>query len=172
MSLDPETWSLGLLVSAFVVLALGIVLGGTALTRKADQIAEITGISAALVGAMLLGATTSLPGTVLSVSTAFQGQPDIAIGNAIGGIVAQTAFLAIADLTYRGGNLEHAAASISTLMQGALLLGLLALPLIAMSLPEFTLFAVHPVSPVLILAYAFGLRLIDQAERQIGRAHV
>ncbi len=164
--LDPATWSLSLLLAATALLALVILVAGTALTRRADEIAEATGLSAALVGALLLGATTSLPGTVLSVSAAWQGDADLAISNAIGGITAQTAFLAIADLAYRRGNLEHAAASISTLMQAALLVGLLALPLIAMGQPAMTVLSVHPVSVVLVAGYIFGLRLIDHAERR------
>jgi len=164
--LDPSSWPLALLVAAFLALAGVILVGGTLLTRKADEIAEITGLSAALVGALLLGATTSLPGTVLSIATAFQGYADLAIGNAIGGIVVQTAFLAVADLVYRRANLEYAAASVSTLMQSMLLIGLLSLPLVAMNLPAVTLFAIHPLSPLLIVAYMAGLRLIDSAERR------
>ena len=164
--LDPASWPLALLVAAFLVLTIVILVGGTALTRKADEIAEITGLSAALVGALLLGATTSLPGTVLSISSAFQGYADLAIANAIGGIVVQTAFLAVADLVHRRDNLEYAAASVSTLMQSMLLIGLLSLPLVAMNLPAVTVFAIHPLSPLLLVAYMAGLRLIDSAERR------
>jgi cation:H+ antiporter len=164
--LDPASWPLTLLIGAFVALTLVILLGGTALTRKADEIAEVTGLSAAIVGGMLLGAVTSLSGTIVSVTTAFQGQTDLAIGNAIGGIVAQTAFLAVADMTHRRGNLEYDAASISTLMQSMLLIGLLALPLLAMNLPPFALFAVHPLSPLLIVTYIAGLQLINRAEQR------
>ncbi|MFP4125547.1 MAG: sodium:calcium antiporter [Alphaproteobacteria bacterium] len=164
--LDPQTWPLAALVGAFVLLAVAILAGGTALTRAADQIAEATGLSAALMGALLLGATTSLPGTIVSVTTAWGGHAELAVANAIGGITAQTAFLTIADLVYRRGNLEYAAASIATLMQSMLLVALLSLALVAMSLPTVTLFAVHPASPILIAVYIGGLKLVDQAERE------
>jgi cation:H+ antiporter len=163
--LDLTGISLPLLLAAFTVFGLAILVVGVALTRRADEIAQATGLSAALVGALLLGATTSLPGTVLSISAAFQGHADLAIGNAIGGITAQTAFLALADLSHRRLNLEHAAASISTLMQAALLVSLLMLPLLALSQPAVTVLAIHPVSPVMIAAYLGGLRLIDRAEQ-------
>jgi len=164
--LDPETWPLTLLVVAFVALTGVILTAGTQLTRKADEIAVVTGLSAALIGGMLLGATTSLSGTVVSIATALQGHADLAIGNAIGGIVVQTAFLAVADLFYRRGNLEYSAASVSTLMQSMLLMALLSLPLLAMSVPSFTLFAIHPLSPLLIVVYVAGMRLVDRAEQQ------
>lgn len=154
------------LIATFFGLAVGILVVGTLLTRRADEIAEVTGLSSALVGALLLGATTSLPGTVLSVSAAYGGHAELAISNAIGGILAQTAFLAIADLFYRRGNLEHAAASISTLMQASLLIAMLTLPLIAFSQPSLTIWAVHPASPLLLATYIFGLRLTEQAERE------
>jgi cation:H+ antiporter len=164
--LDPATWPLLLLVGAFVALTVVILLGGTALTRKADEIAIVTGLSAAIVGGMLLGAVTSLSGTIVSITTAFQGATDLAIGNAIGGIVAQTAFLAIADMVHRRGNLEYDAASISTLMQSMVLIAVLTLPLLAMNLPPVTFFAVHPLSPLLFVAYVSGMGLINRAEQQ------
>jgi hypothetical protein len=39
----------------------------------------------------------------------------------VGGIAAQTALLVIADKVYRPANLEHAAASVTNLINGALL---------------------------------------------------
>jgi cation:H+ antiporter len=112
---------------------------------------------------VLLGGTTSLPGIVTSVSTAYLGHPELAVSNAIGGIAAQTAFLVLADIAYRDANLEHAAASLENLLQGALLATLLAIPLVAMGGPEIAVWGIHPASPILILGYVFGLRLVSQA---------
>jgi cation:H+ antiporter len=80
-------------------------------------------------GGVLLGATTSLSGTVTSVATAAQGHSEFAVSNAVGGIAAQTAFLAIADILYRRANLEHAAASLTNLTQSGTLILLLSIPL-------------------------------------------
>ena len=52
---------------------------------------------------------------------ALEGFPEIAFGNAVGGIAAQTTFIVAADLMHRGANLEHAAASEENLLQGVLL---------------------------------------------------
>lgn len=57
------------------------------------------------------------------MTAAYEGYPKLAVSNTIGGIAAQTAFLAIADIDYRKANLEHAAASIANMMQGTLLVG-------------------------------------------------
>jgi cation:H+ antiporter len=90
----------------------------------------------AVAGAVFVGGSTSLPGLITSVVTAAGGYPGLAIGNAVGGLTAQTAFLAIADLAHRGANLEHAAASVTGLTQGTLLVSLLTLPLLAAAMPR------------------------------------
>jgi cation:H+ antiporter len=136
------------------------------MTRIADRLADVTGLGEALFGAVLLGGTTSLPGIVASVTAAYQGYAELAISNAIGGIAVQTAFLAVADMTYRHANLEHAAASIENLVQGALLATLLAIPLIAMAAPQVVFWGVHPATLMLIAAYLFGLRLVHSARSE------
>jgi cation:H+ antiporter len=82
--------------------ALVILITGAKLTRVADRLADLTGIGEAMFGAVLLGATTSLPGIVTSVYTASAGFAQLSVSNAVGGIAAQTAFLAVADITFAG----------------------------------------------------------------------
>ncbi|WPL13430.1 MULTISPECIES: hypothetical protein [Thiorhodovibrio] len=48
------------------------------------------GLGEAVFGAVLLGATTPLPGSVASLA----GDPDLAVSNTVGGIAAQTVFCA------------------------------------------------------------------------------
>jgi cation:H+ antiporter len=133
------------------------------LVRRADQIADQTGLGEALTGGLLLGATTSLPGSVLSVVTATFGHTELAISNAVGGIAAQTAFLGIADIMHRRANLEHAAASFTNLTQATLLIVLLAIPLLAMTTPAVTLFQISPATFLLFGGYALGMRLSAHA---------
>ena len=156
-------WPLWAISSLFVLAVLVIGLAGIRLTRTADRLADISGLGEALFGAVLLGGMTSLPGIVTSVWTAYEGYPQLSVSNAIGGIAAQTMFLAIADMAYPKANLEHAAASVENLVQAALLMTLLAIPLLAMAGPEFDWFGIHPASLILFCAYLFGLRLIAKA---------
>ena len=79
--------------------------------------------------ALSVGGSTSLPGIITSMTTAAEGYAGLAIGNAVGGRTAQTAFLAVADFAYRRANLEHAAASVTGLVQGTLLVTMLTIPL-------------------------------------------
>ncbi|MFW6067209.1 MAG: sodium:calcium antiporter [Myxococcota bacterium] len=159
-------WPLWLVIVVFLVATVVIAVVGTAMTRTADRLADLTGIGEALFGAVLLGGSTSLPGIITSVVTAYRGYAELSVSNAIGGIAAQTTFLAIADMAHRGINLEHAAASAANLMQGALLGTLLSIPLLAMAGPAIDVWGIHPASPALLLAYGFGIRLVAGAKEE------
>lgn len=148
----------------FVGCSLVIAVVGTRLTWIVDDLADRTGLGEAIAGALLLGMATSLAGIVVSVSAALADRPTLAISNAIGGIAVQTLFLTVADITHRRVNLEHAAASLGNLMQGGLLMCLLSLILVGRYAPEWTLWQVHPVTPLLLLFYLFGLRLMDRSK--------
>lgn len=141
----------------FLVCAVVIGICGVLMTGRADTLADRTGLGEAMVGAIILGAATSLSGTVVSVTAALDGRASLAFSNSVGGIAAQTAFLAIADMAFRRANLEHAAAEATNLIQGVLLIGLLSLPLVAMTSPEVTLWGIHPVSLVIPMVYLGGL---------------
>jgi cation:H+ antiporter len=155
--------SLTWLVLLFLALAVVVALAGTRLTRVADRLAVATGWGEAVVGAILLGGVTSLSGITTSVTAAASGQAELAFSNAVGGIAAQTVFIAIADMFYRKSNLEHASASLASLMQGVTLIGLLGLVLLAMSAPVLTVRAIHPVSPLLLILYLLANRYIAKA---------
>lgn len=153
------------LLAAFASCALVIGVAGVAMARLADRLADKTGLGEAMVGGIFLGASTSLSGIVTSVTAAADGYPNLAVSNAIGGIAAQTAFLAIGDLLYPRANLEHAAASAVNLTQAVLLIGLLSVPIVAYAGPDTAVFGVHPATPLLLGLYLFGLRLAASAHR-------
>lgn len=163
--LNFEALGLGATIAIFAGASLVIGVAGTYLTRSADLFADLTGIGEALVGAVLLGAVTSLAGVVTSLTAAAEGHPVLSVSNAIGGIAAQTAFLAVADLFYRGANLEHAAASLQNLMQSVILISLLMVLLAVITTPQVTVFGVHPASPVIIVAYLAAVKLVSRASK-------
>lgn len=160
--------ALPLPITVVIFLAAALVIGvaGSRLARLADQLGDRTGLGEAIAGALFLGASTSLPGIITSVNTAWDGYAELSVSNAIGGIAAQTVFLSAADIAYRRSNLEHAAASAANLMQATLLITLLTIPLLAKNSPEFTFLGVHPVTPLMLLIYIYGLWLVKQARTQ------
>ncbi|MDR4493454.1 MAG: hypothetical protein R3B74_03360 [Nitrospirales bacterium] len=161
--MNSPDWSLTNSVLCFVLSTGVIGLVGWKLTRLVDRLADRTGMGEALAGAVFLGASTSLPGIVTSVTTAWGGHAEFALSHALGGIAVQTAFLGVADMTYRHANLEHAAASPANLMNGVLLMTMLSIILLAMVGPEFSVEHVHPVTLLIVAMYVFGLRLVHQS---------
>jgi len=145
----------GLVVSIliFVAAAVVILIAGTYMAKVAEELADRSGLGEAVFGGLMLGAATSLPGIVASVSAALADQPSLAVSNAVGGIAAQTAFLVIADIVYRRANLEHAAAEVTNLWQSAGLVLLLSLALGANLAPPVSFFAIHPVTIALFGCY-------------------
>ena len=151
----PLHWNVAVFVAAAVVIALT----GTRLAGIADRLADRTGMGEAITGALLLGASTSLPGITTSVTAAWNGAAELAMSNAIGGIAVQTAFLGIADIFNREANLEHQAASLPNMLNASVLMALLGCVLLAADGPDYTFWGVHPATPLLFLGYLFGLRL-------------
>lgn len=148
-----------------VVSGLIIAIAGTKLSRVADRLADKTGLGEALVGGVLLGASTSIPGSVLSMVAAYDGLTDLAISNAIGGIAAQTFFLVLVDIWYKKANLEHAAVSSTNILMGSLLAGLLCLPIIAQVLSSQTYFGIHPITLVMFMCYIVGIKYVASERR-------
>lgn len=158
--------SLSASIALFVVGAVVIAIAGTRLSSVSDRLADYTGLGEAIMGAIFLGAATSLPGITASVTAAYDGHASMALSNAIGGIAAQMAFLAFADIAYRKANLEHAAASVANMMQGALLITILAILMLGMVGPDYAIWGVHPISLVLLVSYLLGMRLVFHAQEK------
>ena len=163
--LKPSDWSLPTSVVLFAAAGLVIGVCGVLVTARAEHLARKTGLGQAIMGAVFLGAMTSLSGLITSLTAAFEGHPELSVSNAVGGIAVQTTFLALADVVYRKANLEHAAASEANLVQAAVLVVLLGIALLAGFTPDGTIAGAHPISLALIAAYVFGLRLIAGAHK-------
>ena len=165
MMINFNSWPLVLIVIAFSVVALIIGYFGIKMTKTARDLAQRTGLGEALMGALFIGASTSLSGITTSVSAAAAGYAELAVSNGLGGIAAQTAFLALADIAYRRANLEHAAASAENLFMSSFLLALLAIHALAFSIPTLSIFSIHPATIVLIIFYLFGIHLLARTHK-------
>lgn len=164
--IGEEPWTLSTSVLALVGSGVVLIVAGTCFTRVVDRLADRLGIGEAVAGAVLLGATTSMPGLIVTTFAANRGEADLAVSNALGGIAAQTMFLAVADLTYRHANLEHAAASLPNLLQTMILVSLISLVLLATAGPPVAVAGVHPVTLLLPTVYVYGLLLTKRTREQ------
>ncbi len=163
MWLHPEQWSIHFSIVMLLMCAIVITVLGVRLTKDAEKIAHLTGLGQALIGAVFLGMITSLAGSITSVNAALNGAVELSVGNAVGGIAAQTTFLVFADLLYRKSNLEYAAASEQNLFQIVLLILLLAIPLLATFSPGVTLLNVDVFSIILVATYFSGIYLVSES---------
>lgn len=160
------TWPMSLNVAVLVAAAVAILIAGTRLTRVADSLAERTGLGDAIGGALLLGAVTSLPGIITTITGSLGGDAGFGLANPVGGVAMQTVWLAIADLVYRRANLEHAAASLENLLQAVILMALLAVPVVAYATPGLRWGWIHPMTLLIPVAYGYGLRLLRGMQQQ------
>lgn len=147
-------------LAVFIGAASVITLCGIRLSDYADRLADKTGWGEALMGGLFLAGVTSVPDFAATLTAAADGYAELAMGNILGSMAVNLAFLAVGDLTYRQANLEHAAASSGNLIQAGLLIVLLTIPLLAMLTPAFAVLGVHPATPVLLAAYLFGYHLV------------
>ena len=162
-----------LLLAALVFAGAAVVtvLGSIRLAGLGDVLADRTGWGEAIFGAVFFGVFTSLSGIVMTAVSAAGDNAELAYSNAIGGVAAQTFAIAVADLFYRGSNLEHAAASLPNMLFGCLLMALLALTLMGSFVPEVLLGPVHPATLVIVAVYGAGLVLMRRsAARPMWRA--
>ena len=85
-----------LLAVAAVIFAVGLVLtikGGDWFVDSASWFAEITGIPKFVVGATIVSFATTLPELLVSVRAAMNGSAQLAIGNAVGSVTANTTLI-------------------------------------------------------------------------------
>lgn len=79
-----------------ILFAIGIgliVKGGDLFVDSASWIAEVSGIPKFIVGATIVSVATTMPEMIVSVMAAVQGKTDMAVGNAIGSVTANTGLI-------------------------------------------------------------------------------
>lgn len=153
-------------ITVFLVAALVIGVSGVKLAEYADRLADRTGLGEAITGTIMLGLITALPGLAASVTAALQGHAVLALSNAMGGIAFQTTVLAFADVMHRKANLEHAAASATTMMQTIMLILLISIVLLGLGSPDVVVGPVHPATLLLLagagMAFWLSYRVSEQ----------
>lgn len=79
-----------------LLFAIGIALivkGGDFFVDSASWIAEVSGIPKFIVGATIVSVATTMPEMIVSVMAAAEGKYDMAVGNAIGSVTANTGLI-------------------------------------------------------------------------------
>ena len=115
-------------------------IAGNRLSYLADAIGKRTRIGAALMGLVFLAGITSLPELVTTVAASLKGDAALALNNLLGGIVMQTAILAVADATLRHASLTSLPPTRTPVIEGVFLIILLTSLLGVISVGEAALF--------------------------------
>ncbi len=161
---DFPLWQNAALFAAAAVI---IWLVGSRLAAYADVIAERTGLGRAFVGLLLLAGATSLPEVASTVSATVTGNPTLAVNNVLGSVVTQTAILAVADVLFGRGALTYFVPRPTMLLEGALLIVLLAIVLVGVAVADvFSLFGVSLWTALLFAAYLLMLRRLQGYDRR------
>lgn len=82
-----------LMYGLFVIGLLLIIKGGDWFVDSSSWIAEVLGIPKFIIGATIVSIATTLPEMLVSVSATVQGNVEMAAGNAIGSVTANTAMI-------------------------------------------------------------------------------
>ena len=155
-----------LLLVLFLASAAVIWYAGVKLSDTTDVLSERLHLGSALGGLVLLAIATNLPELAITVSAAAAGQLDIAVGNILGGIAVQTVVLVVLDAAgvRPRAPLTRLAASLVLVLEGVLVIVMLAVVVMGTQLSGDLLFArLSPAPLVLAVLWGAGLVLLDRA---------
>ena len=126
------------LVLSFVLFAIGIALvvkGGDVFVDAASWIAKAFGIPTFIIGATIVSIATTMPEMIVSMIAAGQGNVEMAIGNAVGSVTANTGLILATAMIFMTIVIERKDYAIQC---GLLVLAAALLPISSISLSKFT----------------------------------
>ena len=143
-----------LLAVAAVIFIVGLVLtikGGDWFVDSASWFAEATGIPKFVVGATVVSFATTLPELLVSVRAAMNGSAQLAIGNAIGSVTANTTLIMGVSLVFMAGVISRKSFS---LKGGLLLAAIVGLTILSLgnSLPTWSAFVLWAIFLVFMVS--------------------
>lgn len=98
MFASMDIWPLWINFAVFGVAAIVVWISGTRLAVIGDELAERLGLTREFIGLIFLATVTELPEVVTTLTAASAGNAALVLGNMFGGVTAQTAILAVADI--------------------------------------------------------------------------
>jgi cation:H+ antiporter len=163
-----SSWGFAPLLVVFAAAGAMVWAAGVKLSDTTDVLASRLGLGEALGGVVLLAIATNLPEIAITASAALGHHVDIAVGNILGGIAIQTVVLAVLDACTDQDDhpLTYQAASLLLVLEGALVLSVLALAVMATQLPR-TLVAARlaPGAVAIAVTWGVGVLLISRAQK-------
>jgi len=151
----------------FIFSAIVIWFAGNKLAFYADLLSHKTEMGAAFLGALFVGAMTSLPEVATTISAAWMKNASLTINNLFGGIPLQTVILVFADILLVKEALTSRATKSILILNGVLLIVLLSLIILPYSLgTTAAFFHIGIWSLVIFLVYCLMLYVVHQFEKR------
>lgn len=158
-----EAWPIPANGAAFAAAAAIVWFAGTRLARYADAISKATGIGQAVLGMLMLGGVTSLPEIAVATTATLQGVPALSINDVLGSASINVVILALADAVIGRDALTSVIATPAVLLQGVLVIMVMALVVGPALTGDVLLFGVGAWSWMLLATYLIALVLISRA---------
>jgi cation:H+ antiporter len=155
-----------LLLVIFVVCAAAIWIAGITLSDTTDVLSQRLHLGSAMGGVILLAVATNLPEIAITASAALAQQLDVAVGNILGGIALQTVVLVVLDAAGVRPRkpLTYLAASLTLLLEGAIVVALLLVVVMSTQLPASLIaFRLTPGAVLIAVLWGVGLLLLRRA---------
>ncbi len=154
----------------FVVSAAVIWVAGIFLSNNTDVLADRLHLGQALGGLILLAVATNLPEIAITYSAAASGQLDVAVSNILGGIAIQTVVLVALDAfgVRERRPLTYQAASLTLVIEGAVVLAVLVAVVMGTQLPATLVrFRLSPDVVLIAVIWVVGLLLTQRASHTL-----
>ena len=156
------------LLGTFAACAAVIWIVGIKLSDMTDVLSQRWHLGSALGGVILLAIATNLPEISITASASLAHQLDVAVGNILGGIAIQTVVLVALDAAGVRPRqpLTYLAASLTLVLEGALMVALLVVVVMSTQLPRsLILWRLTPGGVLIVILWAVGLLLVRRADR-------
>lgn len=154
----------------FIICVAVIIVSGIQVSRYGDMIAEKSGLGGTWIGVLLLASMTSLPELFTGISSVtLVNVPNLAVGTILGSNIFNLTIIAIMDLFSRNGAVLKTAKSNHSITAGfgVILLTFTGLALVLDHQTNLlTLFWINIISPLILIIYFIGLRIIFKLETQ------
>ena len=161
-----DSLSLPILVLIFAGAAAAVWIAGVNLSNTTAVLSSRLGLGEALGGLILLAIVTNLPEIAITASAALSDNLGVAVGNILGGIAIQTVVLVVLDVFgVRGRHpLTYQAASLVLVLEGALVIAVLAVVVMGTQQPSSLIFErIAPGGLLIAVLWVVGLLLVNKA---------
>lgn len=162
-----ESLSFPVLTAVFLGAGAVVWIAGIYLSDMTDILSYRLGIGEALGGLLFLAVVTNLPEIAITTTAALNHNLGLATGNILGGIAAQTLVLVALDaFGVPDRPLSYYAASLLIVLEGALVIGVLGIVVMATQLPPHAVLYHIDYGAILItITWVVGVFLLNRARR-------